>query len=116
MCYQSLWTVQVLFLQVAPGAGLVQLHRLNDAVTAAFRAAGLYKEQEAFQPHATIAKMSKLYNKQRRTVGKRFPAAAYAGLGDMEGGRVAVEQVVLCRMQGRRQGMFYPVDGCVRLL
>jgi 2'-5' RNA ligase len=108
--------VQVLFLQVAPGDGLAKLHRLNDAVVAAFQAAGLYKDQPPFEPHATIAKMSKLYNKQRKAAGKRFPAAAYAELENMEGGRVLVEQVVLCRMQGRREGAFYPVEGCIRLL
>ena len=58
---------QVLFLEVAEGEGRQQLLVLEQAVRQAFAGAGLLgDDSQAFLPHVTIAKLSRLKGRRKR--------------------------------------------------
>jgi 2'-5' RNA ligase len=55
-----------LFLKVAEGPGLHQLHTLANVLVEAFQGSGLVADDKPFDPHVTIAKTSRMIGKRGR--------------------------------------------------
>ncbi|KAK9817820.1 hypothetical protein WJX72_002712 [[Myrmecia] bisecta] len=104
---------KVLFLEsVAEGQAGEQLHGLAAAVQSHFHENGCKSaDQRPFAPHVTVAKLSKMAGFKRRGTQhvSQIPQEAYKEHVDITAGSVQVQEVQLCRMQGRRDGKYYHV-------
>lgn len=114
-CVLDLCTIQhfhdrVLFFSVAAGTDRDSLFKLASALRDAFTKRGMFddNDQDDFEPHVTVAKVSLLGKKARRDL-KHFPATLYDSLKEVSAGVQSPICVKLCRVSGRKQGEYYPV-------
>lgn len=113
---------QVLFLDIAQDSGLERLMQLAAASRAHFAEHRLLLQAgQAFVPHVTVAKSSKLvqqYSKRQARQGQQseqLPQAAWVPHAGIEGGRVELQEIQLCAMAGRKQAQYYPILCSLRL-
>ena len=104
---------QVLFFDIEEGKERDKLAVLANSLRDAFVSEGLLEasDQDAFKPHVTVAKLSKLRGKDRKAFSK-FPPSLVESLRDIGAGVAGEENplcVRLCRIQGRKAGEYYPI-------
>eukprot|EP00884_Botryococcus_braunii_P021401 jgi/Botrbrau1/7945/Bobra.9_2s0103.1 len=102
---------RVVYLDVDGGPDRERLMRLAREVRrhlADHDLLGEASSDDDFIPHITVAKSSKLgFNNKRKRPA--IPEEAYETLLEIDGGRVLVEELQLCRMGGRLPEQYYHV-------
>ncbi|KAK9809747.1 hypothetical protein WJX73_002339 [Symbiochloris irregularis] len=104
---------KVLYLDVAPSEDLKRLSHITELARDVFQEHGLLDDSpqdagsNAFTPHVTIAKLSKLMQgkwrkgkgKKKEKLPKKLPPEAYEALLEVEGGSSTIASIDLCQMQ-----------------
>lgn len=130
---------QVLFLEIEHGMMSDRIALLASVLSDHFTTNGLKNNGKDFNPHVTIAKMSKMYfgrgqwRKKERNQDKCeennevddtcpekerltfMPEDSFIDLADIEAGAVTISELHLCEMGGREPNSYYNIAAQIPL-
>jgi len=107
----------VLYFSVAPGENRDALFNLATALRDAFAQRDMFDDddQDPFEPHATVATISRVKSKACRKEFKRFPADLCESLRGITAGVQRDLCIKLCRCSGREGGQYYTLRHQIHL-